>query len=396
MTILKEAGTLAKSGTGRFKIGVITPGTGSSGTYPRETIEAAGRDKVFAAGTHMYLDHATEAQSWERPEGSIKDLVGVLTEDAYWDDSAGGLVAEARIYSTWKTVLEEMKDDIGISIRASGEVEEASGQRIVTKLTEARSVDFVTKAGRGGKIMEILESAREQQVQESVLDETWQLLRKAVRAARPEEWLYVRDHNDSTVWYDVETEAGDSTCEQSYTRDGITVTLTGTPTEVFPTTVYVPTNTTSAPAGEEVNTSDNQEESIMGDTTNAETSRVEEADSELEKLKKENAALKAEIAELKKQSAKEARRTEVAGIVEEAFANIDAPTTKSDLVEKFTESDTSSDSILSEAKTRAEEILGVTGNVRGLGESAPAAGSNVQESGKTYTDEDVVNVLKGA
>ena len=100
MTILKEAGTVTQKPGGRFRIGVITPGAGSSGTYPRETIEAAGRDKVFAAGTHMYLDHATEAQDFQRPEGSIRDLVGVLTEDAYWDDEAGGLVAEARIYSS--------------------------------------------------------------------------------------------------------------------------------------------------------------------------------------------------------------------------------------------------------------------------------------------------------
>ena len=153
MTILREAGTVTQKSGGRFKIGVITPGTGSSGTYPRETIEAAGRDKVFAAGTHMYLDHATEDQDFQRPEGSIRDLVGVLPEDAYLADEAGGLVAEARIYSNWKTALEEMKDDIGISIRASGEVKEDAGQRIVTRLTEARSVDIVTKARRGGRLL---------------------------------------------------------------------------------------------------------------------------------------------------------------------------------------------------------------------------------------------------
>ena len=398
MTLLRETATLTSKAGGRARIGIITPGVGSSGTYPRETIEAAARDKVFAQGTKMFFNHATEAEDWARPEGDLHNLVGVLTEDAHWDDDAGGLVAEAKIYAHWKPIIAEMADDIGVSIRASGEVKKADGQRIVTKLTEARSVDFVTKAGRGGRVIEVLESAR---LHEGVNDETRDLLQKAVRAAQGDRdmWLYVRDHNDTTVWFDIETPSDvRATYEQKYTRNGITITLTGEPAEVVPTTVYVP-KTTPAPAGNGNQESNPKEAAAMADNQN--TGRVEEADSELEKLRKENAALKAEIAELRKAKAKEARRTEVAGIVEEAFEHINAPGMKTRLIDQLTESDKNADTIATEAKEAANELrtLGAgDGQVRGLGESRPAdTNTNVTEAAKPKrTAEDIINALEGA
>ncbi|QPR39585.1 hypothetical protein [Brevibacterium casei] len=397
MTLLSEAGTLTPQSGGRFKIGVITPGTGSSGTYPRETIEAAGRDKVFPAGTHMYLDHATEAQDWERPEGSIRDLVGVLTEDAHWDDESGGLVAEARIYTHWKPILAEMADDIGVSIRASGEVKEADGERIVTRLVEARSVDFVTKAGRGGRVLEVLESAR---MREATTQETRELLQSALRSSHGIDrgYIWVRDFDADrhVVWFDLESEDKQATYEQAYSIDGVNVTLDGDPTEVVATTQYVP-KTTPAPAGTGNQESNPKEAAAMADNQN--TGRVEEADSELEKLRKENAALKAEIAELKKAKAKEARRTEVAGIVEEAFEHINAPGMKTRLIDQLTESDKDKDTIATEAKEAADELRtlgGGDGQVHGLGESRPAdtTQTNVTESELPSWEE--LATMKGA
>lgn len=394
MTFLKETATLTPKSGGRAKIGIITPGTGSSGTYPRETIEAAGRDRVFAKGTQMFWNHATEAEDWNRPEGDLHNLVGVLAEDAHWDDEAGGLVAEAKIYSHWKPIVADMAEDIGVSIRASGEVSEANGQRVVTKLTEARSVDFVTKAGRGGRVMEVLESAR---LREGINDEARSLLQAAVRAAQGNRdmWLFVRDHDDSTVWFDVEAPSDQlTTFEQKYTRNGINITLEGEPTEVVPTTVYVP-KTTPAPAGNG-NQSEKQEEAIMADTNKAGTSRVEEADSELERLRKENAELKAEIAELKKAKAKEARRAEVANIVEEAFDGADAGLTKDLLIDRLTESDTTGDDLISEARKYADDYktrTAPTGQVRGLGESKPINTSEADDGPITWDD---LAAVKGA
>lgn len=407
MTILKETATLTPKGGGRAKIGIITPGSGSSGVYPKETIEAAGRDKVFPKGTQMFWNHATESEDWTRPEGDLHNLVGVLSEDAHWDDEAGGLVAEAKIYSHWKPIVADMAEDIGVSIRASGEVSEANGQRIITRLTEARSVDFVTRAGRGGRVMEVLESAR---LREGINDETRDLLQKAVRdtIGNRDMWMYVRDHDDNTVWFSTEGPADVlATYEQKYTRNGITITLTGEPTEVVPTTVYVP-KTTPAPAGNGNQESEQQEAAEMANTT-TDTSRVDEADSkknnsgsgngsetEVEKLRRENGELKAEIKRLKAQGAKEARRHEVAGIVEEAFENIDAPATKDALIERLTESEKDAEQIVKEAKTFADELTfapNATGSVRGLGESRPANTTESDDTQITFAD---LEALKGA
>lgn len=396
MTLLKETATLTPKAGGRAKIGIITPGAGSSGVYPKETIETAGRDRVFAKGTQMFWNHATEAEDWTRPEGDLHNLVGVLAEDARWDDESGGLVAEAKIYSHWRSIVADMAEDIGVSIRASGEVSEANGQRVVTKLTEARSVDFVTKAGRGGRVMEVLESAR---LCEGINDETHDLLRKAVRAAHPDTWVWVRDHDDGHVWFDIETDDADTTYEQAYTRNGITVTLDGEPTEVVPTTVYVP-KTNPDPTGEETQVSTTKEAATMAHI------QIEEADHKaliekagrVEQLETDLAEAQKKIEAAEAEKAKEARRSEVATIVEEAFDGVDPGMVKDLLIDRLAESDTTGDDLIKEARTFAEDYktkTAGTGQVRGLGESRPVT-TDTTATESELPSYDELTALKGA
>ncbi|MEV4991216.1 hypothetical protein [Pseudarthrobacter sp. LMD1-1-1.1] len=161
--IVQEAGT-ATTGTGaRLMIQIINEGQGSSGFYSADVLEQAATDKVFNAGTLMFADHPTESEDWQRPERSIKDLVGVLATDAVFEN--GALIAEANIFSSWREQINDMKDTIGVSIRAGAEVaiEDNGGGpvQVIKRLTHAASVDFVTMAGRGGAILEVLESARD-------------------------------------------------------------------------------------------------------------------------------------------------------------------------------------------------------------------------------------------
>ncbi len=70
---LSEARTFAEAATpaegpGRLLVQLITPGWGSSGYYSEDVLEAAGRDRVFPAGTHMYIDHPSESETFDRPE----------------------------------------------------------------------------------------------------------------------------------------------------------------------------------------------------------------------------------------------------------------------------------------------------------------------------------------
>lgn len=158
---IREAATLTTTDrdTGTATIALITPGTGSSGTYRPEVLETAARDKVFPAGTQMFINHQTDAEAWAQPEGDLSKLAGVLTENARWDADQQALVADAKIYSHWRPILAEMRDDIGVSIRAAAEVSESDEGRVIERITEAVSVDFVTKAGRGGRIIDLIESA---------------------------------------------------------------------------------------------------------------------------------------------------------------------------------------------------------------------------------------------
>lgn len=155
------AGAPTQLGGRRIRVTLLTPGQGSSGFYPPETLEAAARDKTFPKGTHMMIDHPTQTEQYDRPERSVRDLAAVLTTDATWNGSA--LTAEAQVFPQFADLITALEGVIGVSIRAQGEIEPSTvnGQpvRRITRLTNAESVDFVTKAGRGGTY-EVLESWR--------------------------------------------------------------------------------------------------------------------------------------------------------------------------------------------------------------------------------------------
>ncbi len=163
---LSEHVTLTEAATGtvkgrRFRARLIAGDVqGSSGYYPAAMLRENAA--VFRAGLPVYLDHPGITEQHERPERSVRDLAGRLATEAVYERD--GLYADVQVYPHWAPVIEAMADDIGMSIRAAGTVEAStrSGIRgpIVTALTEASSVDFVTQAGAGGRIVALLESAR--------------------------------------------------------------------------------------------------------------------------------------------------------------------------------------------------------------------------------------------
>lgn len=145
----------------KIRVTLITPGQGTSGWYPAETLQQAATDRVFGKGLHLYLDHPSATEAMDRPERSVRDLAGVLTSDATWNGSA--LVAEAEVFPQFADLVSSLAGVIGMSIRAQGDVEPTTvgGQpvRKITRLVNADSCDFVTRAGRGGSY-EVLESRR--------------------------------------------------------------------------------------------------------------------------------------------------------------------------------------------------------------------------------------------
>ena len=134
---------------GRMTLRIIDEGQGSSGLYPAATLEQAAADKVFGKGLHLYVNHPSQSEEFERPERSVKDLAGVLETDAVYRD--GALYAEARVFPQWIEQLTSMAEHIGVSIRATAENDDGT----ITKIYHAESVDFVTRAGRGGAIISV-------------------------------------------------------------------------------------------------------------------------------------------------------------------------------------------------------------------------------------------------
>ncbi|RAX50868.1 hypothetical protein DQ353_00245 [Arthrobacter sp. AQ5-05] len=397
-TLIKEAATATRTGPGRILLTLITPGEGASGTYSPEVLAEAAADKVFPRGTQSHINHDTPLERMERPEGNLRNLVGVLLEDAYVDDE-GALVAEALISSAWRDFIEEFKEFIGSSIVASAEITESKSGRIVEKLHPSpfNRVDLVTVAGRGGKISEVLEAARvvaaRSIVSEATSNDTREWLQAAVRADK-DRWAWVRDFDDTNVWFEAD---GDDdtmrTYEQGYTLSGNTAALTGEPIEVRIETKYVPI--TAAPAAESKTTppvpageTKNQEEATMATIDDKELADLREAASRATTAEAELATERAARAE----EAKTARKTNAESIVKEAFG-ADAPAfflTSAALLAESAEFDPEklrTDATEAAAKIAVDQGAGTP---RGLGETA-----KVTESGKTITSESIVSALHG-
>ena len=143
-----------------FKL--IAPGKGSTAFYTPECLKQSAADGIFKAGTPMRADHPTPAQEAERPEGSVRDWIAVLGQDAYWLEGASapagdGLYSTLKPFSESQNFIEERAPYAGVSIAAWGEPLKENG-RIVTRegvpvlarLTSADGVDMVTRAGAGG------------------------------------------------------------------------------------------------------------------------------------------------------------------------------------------------------------------------------------------------------
>ncbi len=245
--------------SGLLEVDFITPGWGSSGYYSREVVEAAA--PLFAAGTQMYFDHPTATEEQDRPVRSVRDIAAVIESAGVVDKATGAVRGMVRPLKAYADLLtdEAFAKNVGLSIRGSAtdiKIGEAEGRQgpIIEGLANLSSVDFVTKAGRGGKVLRVLESARlEEQilnVEEATASDRMSHLRAAIRTAHGAAGnsVYVRDQDaeKATVWFDVhDHRSGESTpksFEQTYKvgANDVDVELTGTPTEVRAVTNYVP------------------------------------------------------------------------------------------------------------------------------------------------------------
>lgn len=136
-----------KTESGNWRAVLITPGKGSSGVYTEAMLKESG-PVAFPKGTHSYIDHPVAEGEIRSP----KNLMGVLAEDAHYEDGVG-LVAELQVMPHWKEFVEAVAPHTGLSIYAMGEGNyNADGELVVESLAPhtQNSVDLVSYAGRPG------------------------------------------------------------------------------------------------------------------------------------------------------------------------------------------------------------------------------------------------------
>lgn len=408
---IREAAAAGALTGSRQEITIITPGWGSSGYYSPAVLEAAATNVVFPADTQMHIDHDGEMARYEQPAGSLTRLAAVLEENARWEPNwvdpktgvKGRLMAPAKVFPPWREALTEMAEHIGTSIAAAasftmGEAEGRKG-RIVEALHPdiLNRVDYVTVAGRGGRVSAVLESALTRRISEATANETRELLRGALRATygAEEVWLWLRDYDDTIAWYEQEDVDGSRIYEQAYTlADDGAVTLAAERTEVRATTQYVPVTPTIPPVNP-AGVITNKEAATMATIDDTELHQLRENASRATAAEAEitTATQRATTAEA---GLTEANDTAAAAVVEAAFtaAGISAPKTAARLSKGYPVKENGALNAEALATDVAESIAelaesGGAGTVRGLGNT-----QTVIEAAEP-SDADILKALKG-
>jgi hypothetical protein len=145
--------------------------------YSPEAIQSLAR---ILDGRQAFMDHPTKGEEQDRPERSVRDLIGFYSDaravqgpNGRWrceanlnfDDSQTGQLAFDKV----KTGLEFARkfpgqEYAGISVNGGGITEPATveGERVnkVTEIKEIFSADLVTRPARGGKFLAITSEAK--------------------------------------------------------------------------------------------------------------------------------------------------------------------------------------------------------------------------------------------
>lgn len=341
--IKESAGTLTTAADGSMLVQIISEGTGSSGKYPGDTLKLAAQENVFHKGLHVYMDHPTATEAMERPERSVMDLSGTLTTDAVWNEQTRALEARYKPYPSLADAVRERSGDIGLSIRAMAE---QADDGTIQRITEAQSVDLVTRAGRGGKVL-----------QEADRGSVVELLESTRREL-------------------IERNGG--TYQPRHAAD--------------PATTEPEPDSSTAPAVENAHPADRKEKS-MAEINESELSRLQEAAGRVETLEAEKtqAVNRAEQAEA--QLAESTRRVEADAIVAAAFEGITAPKLKARLVENAIRgAEFDADAFKAEAEEMAAELSESSRapKVEGFGDTTPVT----ESADQGVTEDDVLATIE--
>lgn len=318
----------------RYRVRLIEgPRWGASGYYTGEALDSA---PVAFEGCKSYLDHPARSDETERPERSLRDLVGSITNVTR---EADGVWGQLHVRPHMAELVKSLASggDLDMSIRATaeaapGQVNGRSGL-VVSRFVDGLSVDLVTEAGAGGRVFELIESARAATpVAEATTNDRRDQLQRALHAAygdpERDRYPWLRDFDDvaRVCWY----EDGRETWQQSYAvaADDLSASLTGERIEVRPVTQYHPV-TSAGPVGESTPTHTTKEKQMeITEAKYAELTAAADRVTALE-AERDSAIQRAEAAEADaRTAAREAYQTQVVA----ALAASDLPPVARDRV----------------------------------------------------------------
>lgn len=164
---LLESGVLgAVTGKRVWNARLIASGVSLNGKYySGEMLESTG-SAAFPVGTLVHADHQTWSEAYDRPEKSVKTIIGAIATEPKLDtvDGVEGLYANVEFTEEWAPRVEQIAPFVGLSIStqyvADETAEREDGVVTVAALVPfpTNSVDLVTVPGAKGKLLRALES----------------------------------------------------------------------------------------------------------------------------------------------------------------------------------------------------------------------------------------------
>lgn len=149
-----------------WRVTIIRPGWSENGRYYSKQVLAEAV-RLFE-GAKAYADHPTSTEERERPERSIRDLVGWY--EGVQQEADGRITANLHILESagWlRSLIKEAPHLVGISINALGTTRPGTAEGRTGLLVEAirkvRSADLVTEAAAGGTIEKLIASNRKEE-----------------------------------------------------------------------------------------------------------------------------------------------------------------------------------------------------------------------------------------
>lgn len=187
------------------RVTLIKPGWSVNGRYYAK--EVLGRAAGLFEGGQAYADHPSRTERQDRPERSVRDLVGYY--ENVRQESDGSLTADLHVVQDWmkpivRAAVNENGNLAGLSINALGETRpgEVAGKRgmIVEDIIKHNSTDVVTTPAAGGKFEKLIASSGDTFTRDLLGAMSLAELKETLRDVRPDlvkawqkEWKTPRD-----------------------------------------------------------------------------------------------------------------------------------------------------------------------------------------------------------